>query len=208
MQITWLGASCFKFQHQNLTLLTDPFSDATLGVKMPRLKADLVLLSNAEHPCCNNVQRISGARLVLEGPGEVETDGVFIYGISINHGRQTIYMIETNEFSIVHLGIISKPLTDHILERIEGTDVLLIPVGGDPALNATEAATVIAQVEPRITIPMFYKTKGGKGEMAPIDAFAKEMGITSVDGVDKLRLQKKDLPEDKSQILILQPNAA
>lgn len=208
MQITWLGASCFKFQHQNLTLLTDPFADNALATKMPRLKADVVLLSDAEQPCCNNIQRISGARLVLEGPGEIEIEGVFVYGISINHGRQTIYMIETSEFSIVHLGIISKPLSDHILERIEGTDVLLVPVGGAPTLKADEAAKVIAQVEPRITIPMFYKTKGSQGNMEPLDAFAKEMGIKDLEGVDKLRLQKKDLPEDKSQILILQPNIA
>lgn len=205
MQLTWLGAACFKFQDKNITIITDPFSDSVMGSKMPKLKTDVLLLSDPENPTCNNVDRLTGTRILLDGPGEIESFGVFIYGISVNHNRQTIFLIENSELSFAHLGLISKPLSDEVLSRIEGVDVLLIPVGGQDSLNATQAATVISQVEPRIVVPMYFKTPQTKLQLDPIDAIAKEMGWKSLEPVEKMRFTKKDLPQEETRPVLLQP---
>lgn len=203
MIITWLGASCFRFQDNDRIILVDPFSDSLNIKKMPRMKADILAITNPNHPCCNNLQRITGYRLLLSGPGEIESSGIFLNAIPVNNHDQTIIRINSGGFSIVHLGIIPKPVTDDALFHIEGTDILLIPVGGHDSLTASQAATVIGQVEPRIIIPMYYRLPTMKCELDPLSEFLKEMGIPSSDGQEKLKISKKDLPNEETKVMIL-----
>ena len=51
------------------------------------------------------------------------------------------------------------------LTRIKDADVLLVPVGGNCTINATQAAEVVAQVEPKLIVPMHYATEETRGHL-------------------------------------------
>jgi L-ascorbate metabolism protein UlaG (beta-lactamase superfamily) len=117
-------------------------------------------------------------------------------------GGNIIYRLEVDDISVVHLGDLGQILDNAQLEKLAGTDILLIPVGGKYTLDAKKAVEVISQIEPRIVIPMHYKTKDSKIDLDGIDKFIKEIGLTPV-YEEKLKISKKDLPAEDMELVIL-----
>ncbi len=212
MYITWLGQSCFKLQDKigsdGVMLVTDPYSD-DMGLKMPRFEADIVTVSHDHHDH-NNVGAIRGNPQIINMAGEYEIKGVFIEGVEAWHdsqdgkerGQNIIYRIEVEDISITHLGDLGHILDTKQLEKLEGTDILLIPVGGKYTINAAKAVEVISQIEPRIVIPMHYKVPGLKVDIDGIEKFIKELGIKPRTE-EKLKISKKDLPSEDMELVVL-----
>jgi L-ascorbate metabolism protein UlaG (beta-lactamase superfamily) len=213
MFISWLGQSCFKIQTKNngndITIVTDPYQ-GDIGLRAPSLGADIVTISHDHHDH-NNTSAIRGESFVISGPGEYETKGIFVYGIPSWHdktegkdrGQNTIYRIAAEDLSIVHLGDLGQTkLTDEQLEKIGDIDVLLIPVGGVYTIDGKEAAELVSQLEPRIVIPMHYKIPGLKENIDGVDKFIKQLGLKA-ETTDKLRVVKKELPQEETKLVIL-----
>ncbi len=212
MIITWQGHSCFKIQDKigpdGVTVVTDPF-DKEVGLKVPNFEADIVTVSHNHHDH-NNVSALRGTPFAIECAGEYDFKGVLIEGIDSYHddkkgaerGGNIMYRIEIDDISVAHLGDLGDVLDNAQIEKLIGTDVLLIPVGGTYTLDAKKAVEVISQIEPRIVIPMHYKTKDSKIELDSIDKFIKELGLTP-SYEEKLKISKKDLPQEDMELVIL-----
>jgi L-ascorbate metabolism protein UlaG (beta-lactamase superfamily) len=56
------------------------------------------------------------------------------------------------------------------------------------------AAETVRKVEPKIVIPMHYKTPKTTRQLDPVDNFLKEMGQTAVEPRPKLNVSKSNLP--------------
>jgi len=117
-------------------------------------------------------------------------------------GRNIIYRFEIEDLSITHLGDLGHELDNKQLESLEGTDILLIPVGGVYTIDAQKAVTVINQIEPRIVIPMHYKVPGLKFDLGSLDAFLKAIAVKPRQE-EKLKIVKKDLPQEDMELVIL-----
>ena len=192
-----------------VTLVTDPFDKET-GLKVPNFEADIVTISHDHHDH-NNAGALRGTPFVIECAGEYDYKGILVEGIDSFHddkkgeerGGNIIYRIEVDDISVAHLGDLGTVLDNTQLEKLVGTDVLLIPVGGKYTLDAKKAVEVISQIEPRIVIPMHYKTDGLKIEdLDSIDKFIKEIGLTP-SYEEKLKISKKDLPVEDMELVIL-----
>jgi L-ascorbate metabolism protein UlaG (beta-lactamase superfamily) len=92
------------------------------------------------------------------------------------------------------------------VEDLGSIDVLMIPVGGQKALNAAQAAEVISLIEPHIVIPMHYSLPGVTIPLDPVSKFLKEMGVTNAEAIGALKLSKSTLPEE-TQIILLEPKS-
>lgn len=188
--------------------MTDPFSK-DVGLKTPNFEANIVTVSH-NHANHNNISALRGNPFVVDCAGEYDFKGVLIEGIDSFYddkqgeekGRNIIFRLEVEDISIVHLGDLGAPLNDFQLERLAGTDILLIPVGGKYTLDAKEAVEVISQIEPRIVIPMHYKTEDLKIDIDPVEKFIKELGIEP-SYEEKLKISKKDLPQEDMELVIL-----
>ncbi|MFH1233045.1 MAG: MBL fold metallo-hydrolase [Patescibacteria group bacterium] len=212
MLITYIGHSCFKIQDKigsdGVTIITDPF-DKTIGLKMPHNQADIVLISHkhADHSC---VETISGKPFIINSAGEYEIKNISIEGVDTFHdnsggkerGENIAYRINIEGVSIVHLGDLGHLLDAKQLEKLEGADILLIPVGGNFTIDAEKAVEVISQIEPRIVIPMHYKAGGSTLKIDGVDKFVKELGIKPT-YEDKLKISKKELPQEDMELVIL-----
>lgn len=212
MYITWLGQACFKLQDKigpdGVTLITDPFA-AEIGLKVSHFEADIVTVSH-DHYDHNNTGAIRGNPFIINSAGEYEIKGVYIEGVEAWHdsqqggerGRNIVYRIEMEDVSITHLGDLGHILDTKQLEKLEGTDILLIPVGGKYTINAAKAVEVISQIEPKIVIPMHYKVPGLKVDIEGVDKFIKELGIKPRNE-EKLKISKKDLPQEDMELVVL-----
>ena len=216
MNISWLGHSCFKIEdkidNQAVAVVTDPY-DNSIGLRLPKTKADLVLVSHNEEDR-NNVDGIlpaeNGDLIVIERPGEYEARKVFVQGIGCYRdkkegaelGKSVIYKINLSGVNILHLGGLGTQLSDSQLELIEDVDILLLPIGGANSLDAKSAAAIVRKVEPRIVIPMQYNLPGLKLKLDDLDKFKKEMG-GSIETLPKLKVSKKDLPVEQIKVIVL-----
>ncbi|MGD9118456.1 MAG: MBL fold metallo-hydrolase [Dehalococcoidia bacterium] len=214
MDITWLGHSCFKLKGSHATVVTDPYSPE-IGYSLGKTKADIVTLSH-QHPGHCYAQGIGGdpKPKIVERPGEYEVGDVLIIGIATFHdkekgakrGKNTVYLLEIDEVSVCHLGDLGHVLTGEQVEEIDDVDVLLLPVGGVNTINAATAAEVVRQIEPKIVIPMHYKTPSIQMELDPVDKFLKEIGAKQVEPLAKLSVTKSNLPPTTQVVLLDYPH--
>lgn len=209
MQIIWKGHSCFHIIIQNgkngqVDLVIDPFEDK-IGLKAPKLKADILLITH-NHFDHNNKSVVSPKAsnnvFTIDGPGEYDIKNIFIQGIYSWHdenqgkerGNNCIYKIEAEDLKLCHLGDLGqKELTDNQIEEIGEVDILMVPVGGTYTIDSKGAAKVVSQIEPKIIIPMHYKISKLKIKLDGVEEFLKEMGVKSTNPQDKLSIKKKDL---------------
>jgi L-ascorbate metabolism protein UlaG (beta-lactamase superfamily) len=207
MNISWLGQTCFKLQSKDVVLITDPYAARESGLKLPPLKADIVVACDPigdVKPITRPEQKDEEA-FSISSPGEYEVKGAFIYGIPHPQGRKTIYRIDMEGMVIAYLGDMAGSLSAEQLEKLSGVDILLVPVGGDgkSSLDGKGAAEVVGQIEPRLVNPMLYKLPGLKNKLEGAEKFCKELGVKMEEPLDKLKIAKKDLPQEDMKVIFL-----
>ncbi len=193
--------------------MIDPFDPAKFGTKLPKLEADVVLITH-DHFDHNYKDIVSGYRLVINGPGEYELGGVNIFGFLTNHddeggkklGNNTMYYVETNGESVLHCGDLGHVLDEATQEKFGQVTALLIPVGGVYTLDAEKASKVISSIEPAYVVPMHYRVEGSKiQDIDTLEKFLDEMGIEN-GNVKKsacLRVSESD-NENETQVVVLE----
>jgi len=212
MDISWLGHSCFRIKGSGGTVITDPYSPA-LGYSLGKPTANIVTVSH-QHIGHSYVQGVDGEPKAITGPGEYEISGILILGTFTSHdrdggskrGRNTVYLIEVDEVSVCHLGDLGHVLTGGQVEEIGNVDVLLLPVGGVSTIDAPMAAEVVRQLEPKVVVPMHYKTPSLLWELEPVERFLKEIGAKEINAQPKLSLTNSSLPETTQVFLLDYPH--
>ena len=209
IEIAWLGHSCFRIRGKEATVLTDPY-DESIGYALGKPKANIVTSSHP-HPGHGFTSGVGGPPRIVHGPGEYEISGVFITGISTFHdaekgskrGRNTIYLIEMEDMKLCHLGDLGHTPSSEQVEEVSGVEVLLVPVGGVSTIDAVAAAETVRLIQPRIVIPMHFKTEVLRFELEPVDRFLREMGIKAgLSAQPRLSIAKASLPVE-TQVVVL-----
>ena len=209
MDITFLGHASFKLKGKTTSLVTDPY-DPSIGLKYPKVEADIVTISH-DHPDHNAASQVGGTPFIVSGPGEYEIKSVKIIGVGSFHddkkgtlrGKNTIYNIKIDELMVCHLGDLGQTvLTDDQLEQIGQVDILLIPVGGFYTIDAGGAAKITASLEPKVVIPMHYAEELVNSKLEPANKFLKEMGVERSEPLSKLSINREKLPEELAVSLL------
>ena len=148
---------------------------------------DAVTVSH-EHSDHNNVALATVTPLVLRGLAgsdwakvDQTVKGVRIRTVNAYHddkqgsarGKSAIFVFEMDGLKIVHLGDLGIKLDDDQLKQIGAVDVVMIPVGGYYTIDGKTAAEVVAQLNPKIAVPMHYKTPALGASLAGVLADAE-----------------------------------
>jgi len=201
--IRWHGQSFFDITTSKGTkIVFDPHLIGDFGDNSG-VKADLVLISHL-HEDHTQLEAIANAfdrqkanrPKIIYGLKDEKGDGkrvdwnavdetfkdVHIRSVGVYHdgqngtqrGKNTVFILEVDGLTIVHLGDLGHELTDKQIKKIGKVDVLMIPIGGVYALNGSEAQKVVAQLKPRqYILPMHYGTKAYK-VLLPADEFLED----------------------------------
>ena len=217
MIINWKGQSCFQIsttpnKNGAISIVIDPF-DNSYGLRVPKLQAD-ILLTTHDHKDHSNTKDVEGEYMLIDGPGEYDVKSISIQGINSFHdnvegkerGLNTIYIIEAEDIRVCRLGDLGqKELTTEQLEKIGDVDILMIPVGGTYTIDSDEAVKILAQIEPRIIIPMHYHIPKLSLKIDGIDKFLKALGIKKPEVLPKLSIKSKDISNEEVKVIQLQP---
>jgi L-ascorbate metabolism protein UlaG (beta-lactamase superfamily) len=205
MEIHWLGHGCFRLKGKDATVLTDPAPPST-GYKISKVAADVVTISR-DTPESSYRQAITTDAKFVTGPGEYEIAGVLFSGVRTDHGlpegaqRNVAYVFDVDDVRICHLGSITDPPHADVVEAMTA-DILLIPVGGGAVLDAKGAAETVSLLEPKIVIPMLYKTDAANGDFEGVDKFLREMNAQAKPAENRLQVTKSNLPQDTTIVLL------
>ena len=192
-EIEYKGANCVVISTKKASIVTDP-KLSIVGLKDANVK-DVIELATEARFALNS----EDARLGIEGPGEYGVADFDIRGVAAQRHLDaesdpkvsTIYRVETTEIRAAVIGNIYEKLSEAQLEEIGIVDVVIIPVGGSGyTLDATGAATIVRQIDPKIVVPVHYDDGALKYEVpqSDVDVFIKELGAP-VEEAAKLKLK-------------------
>jgi len=201
MNITWHGLNCFKIQKGDITVVIDPKEDLKAGVDPSSFKADIVCLNDPQEQI-SKIKPSNEKIFLISSPGEYEIGGVFIYSLFYPDNKNLIFHLQVEGVNIIHLGNLNKTLDDQTIETLNGVDILMIPVGGNDVLDTSKALEVINQLEPKIVVPMHYKTPGLNLKLDTAEKFCRELGAKNKEVVDKLKISKKDLAQEGTKTIV------
>ena len=215
MEIKYLGHSSFLIKSKTGRLITDPYDSEMLGLKFPKIEADIVTISH-NHKDHNKSNLVGGNPLIISMSGEYEKNGIRVFGFKTFHdkeqgaqrGENIVYKIEGDDISMLHCGDLGHILNDSLLDEIGEIDILFIPVGGAYTIDASEAEKIIKKIEPSIVIPMHYKSlkinQQNFQKLATIDEFNKIMGVENPIPQQKFTVKKEDLGEGV-KVFVMEP---
>ncbi|MEK7105091.1 MAG: MBL fold metallo-hydrolase [Patescibacteria group bacterium] len=215
MQISWHGLNCFVISVSTpageAVCVVDPYQNET-GLRLSRaLTADLVAVSH-DGEDADNVEAVGSTHdvkpFLIDIPGEFEAKGIFVHAISTPRKEDKkghrAFLIEAEGMVVAHLGALNRELTDAELEAMSNVDILLVPVGGGRYMSPKTASEVISQIEPRIVVPYAYAIDGVKEKLEDLTAFYKALGAAKREEVSKLKVTRKNLPEEDMIIYVLE----
>jgi L-ascorbate metabolism protein UlaG (beta-lactamase superfamily) len=192
-EIEYKGANCVVVSSKKANVVVDP-KLSVVGLKDASVKDAIELATEARFAINSD-----DAKLIIEGPGEYGIADFDIRGVAAQRHLDTendpkistMYRIEAGDIRLAVIGNIYEKLSEDQLEELGIVDVLVIPVGGSGyTLDATGAAAITRQIDPKVVIPVHYADAGIKYEVpqSEVDVFVTELGAP-VEDVPKLKLK-------------------
>jgi len=206
MKLKYLGHASFLITASDgARIIADPYEsgyrNGMISYGPIKEKADVVFITH-EHGDHNYLGDIQGSPQVLRGPGVHQAKGIEFKGIATFHdnvqgaerGRNTIFCFTIDGIRVCHMGDLGHWLSQPQITEMGNVDVLMLPVGGASTINATLATEVVRKIEPRIVIPMHYKTEKTTRELDGVDLFLKEMGQSGIEPKARVSVTRSNLP--------------
>lgn len=178
--IEYKGGNTVVIATKKTTVVIDP-KLSVVGLKDVLLKDAIEIATEARFASTN-----PAAKLLIEGPGEYEAGDFSIRGIRATRHLDTesdepistMYRIEVGDVRIAVIGNIAGKLNEDQLEGLGVVDILVLPVGGGGyTLDATGAAMLTRQIDPKVVIPVHYADAALAYEVPQdiLETFTKEL---------------------------------
>ena len=207
MDIEFFGGNALRLTVKKTVFVVDD-NLADLGKKSITKADDISLKTDLAIPVA------SGARLLLDAPGEFEVGDVSVTAIAARGHRDeegktnaTIFKLRAADASVVVLGHVHPELTNDQLEEISDADVLIIPVGGHGfTLDPMAALDVIKKVQPSIIIPTTYQMPGVKAEVPQVslEEAVQQLAMPAGEPVKTFKVKPAEFDPDQTKLVIVQ----
>jgi L-ascorbate metabolism protein UlaG (beta-lactamase superfamily) len=218
MRVEWHGQAAFSQRAPEGNVFIDPFGDVSglkargIAFDYPPIEAegiDLVLVTH-EHADHNGVEAIAGGPAVLRSTaGRLDSPIGDVLAIASEHdeaagterGPNTIFALALDGLRLAHFGDFGQTQLRPEQRQALGTiDLLFLPVGAGPTIDAQQAATIVNELNPRWVVPMHYRTPR-IGFLEPADEFLGLMD--SVERLERPHFETSDLRVDEGPVVIV-----
>jgi L-ascorbate metabolism protein UlaG (beta-lactamase superfamily) len=168
VRITFVGHATFLIESPQLVRIATDYNDYVT----PPLVPDIVTMNHA-HTTHFSTHPDAAIKFVLRGWAEDQKPAridmaykdVRVRNVPTNirtfdgnteFNGNSIFIFETANLCIVHLGHLHHTLTQTQLDEIGRPDVVLVPVDGNYTLDLDGMIEVLHALKPRLMIPMHY----------------------------------------------------
>ena len=172
MELTWYGRTCVRLRGKDAVVVADPYQ-SVVGPTGRGITGDIVTFSHPDDRRCRKAKgkpfarrqdapaveprrrvRPRRARRVRgQGrPRDRRPDVPRRRARAPSAASSVAFVVELDGIHTIHLGDIGHLLTEEKLGDIGAVDIACVPLGG--TLSPTKAAALIAQLDPKIVVPM------------------------------------------------------
>ena len=210
-KIEYFGHNFFQITTKSGTkIITDPLAP---GMHASPAVTPHVVTVGREHPNHNYVELAQGNPIILRGLGDygavwnkisTTVRDVFIYTVPVyqqqfgNALKGAAFVFDLGTLCITHLGDLSHKLTPEQIQAFGKIDVAMIPIGGTFTMPPDTAREVLAQLKPKIAIPMHYREN-----FTILEMFLRGLRYRRIPG-NTLTVSKSGLPA-QTEIVVLTP---
>jgi L-ascorbate metabolism protein UlaG (beta-lactamase superfamily) len=212
MTIKYLGHACFLLTASDgLRVIIDPYESGAFGNALayaPITDAADVVVVTHEHADHNFVRGVPGDPIICRA--SCVAHGVEFRAVPVPHdeadgskrGVVNAFSFELDGIRVCHLGDVGAALSAPEVSALGPVDLLMVPVGGTFTVDAAGAQEIVAQLAPRIVIPMHFSTRRTTLPLASVDAFLDGEGeVVRVNGPE-FSLAPGDLPDTPHSVLL------
>ena len=224
MKIKWLGQSCFEIVTESGTkIVIDPFArdDVAkypgLEINYPALdglEADVVTVSHRGHFDHDNTGAVKGSPVVLDGAGTANVEGIEFNSFGTFHRTADglsddpfnhVFYWEADGLRLCHTGDLGYVLGEELVAKIKNIDILFMPVGEGFTLQHEDVLANIININPKIVIPMHYKTDEVDFLPKTVDDFLGICGMEAVYPDEPFVITADTLPEAATVYVLKKP---
>ena len=213
MKIKWNGHASFTITAADGTVLvTDPYDPSGYGgvLKYDQVsdRADGALVSH-DHADHNYPQGLTGSPQVVTGSARVKD--IPIKGIDTYHdesegserGPNVVFGFAVDGINICFAGDLGHQLSDDQVKELGAVDLLIVPVGGAFTVDADGATKVMDALNPKIVIPMHFKTEKCDLPIGEVDDFLAKVANTKKLGESEIELSRDNLPAAGPEVWVM-----
>jgi L-ascorbate metabolism protein UlaG (beta-lactamase superfamily) len=184
MKIKWYGHASFLLTSKDgVKVITDPYESGAFGGALSYGKipdeADVVTVSHdhADH----YTSPLKGKPHIINKEGKFTIKGIEFIGIPTFHdtsegkerGKNLLFCFTIDGIKVCHCGDLGHRLSKEEVGKVGKVDLLLIPVGGFYTLEPPDAVKVCQDINPKMIIPMHYKTEKCNFPIVDAEEFLK-----------------------------------
>jgi L-ascorbate metabolism protein UlaG (beta-lactamase superfamily) len=209
VEIEFFGGNCFRLKTKQTTVVVDDNLQA-LGkksIQTEKTAAFYTALTVKDEAAAKT------SRLVIDSAGEFEVGDLTVKGVQARahmdtdeERSATVFQFMFAGQTVTVLGHIHPDVSDEVIELVSGTDVLIVPVGGNGyTLDPIGATTLIKKFEPDVVIPSQYDIAGFNYEIPaqPLEEFMKVSSLNAAEPQDSYKLAKADDAGTQTRVVLL-----
>lgn len=209
MEIDFFGGNCFRIKTKNTVLIVDD-NLSKIGKKSIQNEKTVGLYTASS---TYDEKAAGKSRLVIDCPGEFEVGDITVKGIQArahtdeeSQHSATVFQFLHGNSTVTILGHVHPDISDEVIEVVSGTDVLLLPVGGNGfTLDPIGATSMIKKIEPDVVIPSQFDIEGLTYEVPaqPLDEFGKVSSLNIEDQQDSFKIGKSLEESGQTRVVVL-----
>jgi L-ascorbate metabolism protein UlaG (beta-lactamase superfamily) len=209
VRLTYYGHSSFLLEAADGSrVIIDPYRSGAFNGALRygaiTDTADAVVATH-EHDDHGAVDTVPGHPQILVHPTSATAGAWTITGVDVAHddeggrtrGKNTVVVLDDDDVRVVHLGDLGHTLDARTVAAIGRTDVLLVPVGGFFTIDHKQAADVVDSLDPRIVIPMHYKTPKVDFPIAGVEPFLATQSRVERRATSAIDITRAALPAER-----------
>ena len=220
MLIRWFGQSAFCLRGNGVSVFIDPFGMVEgLGARgmrfdYPRIEGvscDLLLITH-EHFDHNAVEAIQGSPVMIRSTaGTFDSPTGQVVAVASEHdqaagtqrGPNTIFVWSQANLRVCHFGDFGQLcLRPEQVLAIGDVDLLFLPVGAGPTMDAAGALEVVRALTPRWVVPMHYRT-AAVNFLEPPDAFVQAFSSDRVHLCEGSEFDTDEIPSALAAMVVV-----
>lgn len=195
IRITYYGHAAFLFEGDGLRLIVDPYRSPDSGGYEPIDEpADVVVVSHENDRYHSHLGQIVPPFDLVRAP-ELPPEGRVVRGISfamipvfetperLPGDEVTIVRFTLGGIRVAFLGDLGHSLRPDEAASLRGVDVALVPAGGPPTIDYPLIPGLLAAIDPRIVVPMHYRTPRINLAIQPVERFFEALPGWPVEAV-------------------------